>query len=121
MMGVIQAMSAVSSGVPMGASHAIGHQLGPLGVGHGETSCILLPAVCKWNARVGANFERQEHARKILLSSQVVRDVLVKHSGQGDCEFRLLHFPSTEVSWEGRPPVSRDTNLAAWESPWGLI
>jgi alcohol dehydrogenase class IV len=34
MMGVIEAMSAVGSGVPLGASHAIGHQLGPLGVGH---------------------------------------------------------------------------------------
>ncbi|GKU08451.1 unnamed protein product, partial [Fusarium langsethiae] len=33
--GVIDAMAAVSSGVPLGASHAIGHQLGPLGVGHG--------------------------------------------------------------------------------------
>ena len=31
MMGVIEAMSAVGSGVPLGASHAIGHQLGPLG------------------------------------------------------------------------------------------
>lgn len=33
----------------MGASHAIGHQLGPLGVGHGETSCIMLPHVLKYN------------------------------------------------------------------------
>ncbi|KAI1676090.1 Iron-containing alcohol dehydrogenase [Pyrenophora tritici-repentis] len=30
----------------IGASHGIGHQLGPLGVGHGETSCIILPWVC---------------------------------------------------------------------------
>ncbi len=33
----------------MGASHGIGHQLGPLGVGHGETSCVMLPSVLKWN------------------------------------------------------------------------
>ncbi|KAI1208127.1 Dehydroquinate synthase-like protein [Annulohypoxylon truncatum] len=33
----------------MGASHGIGHQLGPMGVGHGETSCIILPAVMKYN------------------------------------------------------------------------
>ena len=39
----------VSLGVPMGASHAIGHQLGPLGVGHGETSCVMLPHVLKYN------------------------------------------------------------------------
>ncbi|KAI1380446.1 Dehydroquinate synthase-like protein [Hypoxylon crocopeplum] len=33
----------------MGASHGIGHQLGPMGVGHGETSCIMLPFVMKYN------------------------------------------------------------------------
>lgn len=38
-LGVVDAMSAASRGVPLGASHGIGHQLGPAGVGHGETSC----------------------------------------------------------------------------------
>lgn len=33
----------------MGASHGIGHQLGPMGVGHGETSCIMMPFVMKYN------------------------------------------------------------------------
>ncbi|EWG36197.1 hypothetical protein FVEG_00319 [Fusarium verticillioides 7600] len=33
----------------VGASHGIGHQLGPFGVGHGETSCIILPCVLKYN------------------------------------------------------------------------
>ncbi|KAF5018621.1 hypothetical protein F66182_9413 [Fusarium sp. NRRL 66182] len=33
----------------VGASHGIGHQLGPFGVGHGETSCIMLPCVLKYN------------------------------------------------------------------------
>ncbi|KAJ6456718.1 putative Fe-containing alcohol dehydrogenase [Mycena sanguinolenta] len=36
---------------PVGGSHAIGHILGPFGVVHGATSAILLPAVCKYNAR----------------------------------------------------------------------
>ncbi|KAK7512258.1 putative Fe-containing alcohol dehydrogenase [Phyllosticta citriasiana] len=36
-------------GAPLCARHGIGHQLGPLGVEHGETSCILLPAVCAFN------------------------------------------------------------------------
>ena len=53
------AMTPLHHGVQPGASHGIGHQLGPLGVGHGETSCILLPSVCKWNARQKANVERQ--------------------------------------------------------------
>ncbi|KAH7000972.1 hypothetical protein EDB80DRAFT_721245 [Ilyonectria destructans] len=36
-----------------GASHGIGHQLGPLGVGHGETSCVMLPWVLKYNWKHG--------------------------------------------------------------------
>ena len=64
-MGVIEAMKVVFQyGVPMGASHGIGHQLGPLGVGHGETSCILLPAVCKYNASVNA--KQQERVKDVL-------------------------------------------------------
>ncbi|KAF5667046.1 alcohol dehydrogenase [Fusarium heterosporum] len=74
--GVMEAMRAVSSGVPMGASHAIGHQLGPLGVGHGETSCILLPAVCKFNANKGANNDRQKRTVEILLKQQTVKSLL---------------------------------------------
>jgi alcohol dehydrogenase class IV len=82
MRGVIEAMSAVGSGVPLGASHAIGHQLGPLGVGHGETSCILLPAVCKWNERVGANVQRQAYTKDVLLRSPVVRRLVdAKYGG----------------------------------------
>lgn len=74
--GVIEAMSAVSSGVPLGASHGIGHQLGPLGVGHGETSCILLPAVCKYNAKENVNVDRQQYCKSVLLRSPVVKGVL---------------------------------------------
>jgi alcohol dehydrogenase class IV len=73
--GVVEAMCAVSSGVKPGASHAIGHQLGPLGVGHGETSCILLPAVCKFNHAKGANVERQARVRDLLLQQREVQDL----------------------------------------------
>ena len=38
------------------------------GVGHGETSCILLPAVCKHNAKRGANVEQQAAAIKVFWS-----------------------------------------------------
>ncbi|PHH64740.1 hypothetical protein CDD81_4002 [Ophiocordyceps australis] len=75
-LGVIDSMEAVSSGIPLGASHAIGHQLGPLGVGHGETSCIMLPAVCKYNASKGANNERQALTVAHLLKNQLVVDAL---------------------------------------------
>lgn len=90
--------------VELGASHGIGHQvcsplllhidrsvvrtwvlyghvlrgiqLGPLGVGHGETSCILLPAVCKFNARHNANLARQSRVHRFLTSDPVVSEVL---------------------------------------------
>ncbi|KAJ4258118.1 hypothetical protein NW762_008259 [Fusarium torreyae] len=74
--GVVEAMRAVSSGVPMGASHAIGHQLGPLGVGHGETSCILLPAVCKFNLKKGVNNDRQKRAVELFLKQDTVKSLL---------------------------------------------
>ncbi|KAJ9145326.1 alcohol dehydrogenase [Pleurostoma richardsiae] len=74
--GTVEAMCAVSSGVPLGASHAIGHQLGPLGVGHGETSCILLPYVCRYNLAKKANAERQATVRDLLLRQSQVRGLL---------------------------------------------
>ncbi len=75
-LGAIDAISAPLNRVPMGASHGIGHQLGPLGVGHGETSCVLLPVVCKYNKRVNA--EQQQRVLKILWSEDAVISVLRK-------------------------------------------
>nr|A0A3G9HPE6.1 RecName: Full=Dehydrogenase ALT3; AltName: Full=AAL-toxin biosynthesis cluster protein 3 [Alternaria alternata]BBG74269.1 Fe-containing alcohol dehydrogenase [Alternaria alternata] len=43
----------------IGASHGIGHQLGPLGVGHGETSCIILPWVLRYNWQHGDETARR--------------------------------------------------------------
>jgi len=44
-------MAPLATGVPMGASHGIGYVLGAVfGVPHGHTSCIMLPAVMRWNA-----------------------------------------------------------------------
>jgi maleylacetate reductase len=48
----------LASGVPMGASHGIGYVLGAeFDVPHGYTSCVMLPAVMRWNR--SANAERQ--------------------------------------------------------------
>jgi maleylacetate reductase len=45
----------LTSGVPMGASHGIGYVLGAAyGVPHGYTSCVMLPAVMRWNESVNA-------------------------------------------------------------------
>ena len=57
--GMWQAIAAGAAGVPTGASHGIGYALGAtFGVAHGHTSCVMLPAVLKWNAAVNA--ERQK-------------------------------------------------------------
>ena len=61
-MGVWQSMLPIIAGVPMGASHAVGHVLGGLcDVPHGYTSCVMSPFVLEWNASVNA--ERQATIR----------------------------------------------------------
>jgi maleylacetate reductase len=56
--GTWLSMAPLSGGVPMGASHGIGYVLGGgFGVPHGYTSCVMLPAVMRWNKP--ANAERQ--------------------------------------------------------------
>ena len=51
-------MGPLAAGVPMGASHGIGYVLGAMfDIPHGHTSCIMLPAVMRWNKPVNA--ERQ--------------------------------------------------------------
>ncbi|MFA7670469.1 MAG: iron-containing alcohol dehydrogenase, partial [Burkholderiaceae bacterium] len=48
--GAWLSMAPVTSGVPMGASHGIGYVLGAaFDIPHGHTSCIMLPAVMRWN------------------------------------------------------------------------
>ncbi|PLB46917.1 putative Fe-containing alcohol dehydrogenase [Aspergillus steynii IBT 23096] len=84
-LGSVDAMAACTSGkaVQLGASHGIGHQLGPLGVAHGETSCILLPAVCKYNATHNANNERQDRLRRFLVDDPTVAESLKNHGVDG--------------------------------------
>ena len=54
--------------VMMGASHGIGYLLGSLGsVPHGQTSCVMLPAVLKWN--------EDHHPEKDKIITFVARDL----------------------------------------------
>jgi maleylacetate reductase len=64
-LGTWQAVAPVAAGVSVGASHGIGYVLGgTYGVPHGDTSCVLLPAVLRWNAEVDAARQR-ELARQV--------------------------------------------------------
>ena len=48
-------MGCLAAGVPMGASHGIGYVLGAVfDIPHGHTSCIMLPAVMRWNKPANA-------------------------------------------------------------------
>jgi maleylacetate reductase len=54
-MGSWLSMGPLASGVPMGASHGIGYVLGAVfDIPHGHTSCIMLPAVMRWNRPANA-------------------------------------------------------------------
>lgn len=54
--GAWQSMISIIGGVPMGASHAIGHILGgTCDVPHGYTSCVMSPYVLEWNAEDDAS------------------------------------------------------------------
>lgn len=77
MQSFLGAKDAIACGlqrIPMGASHGIGHQLGPLGVGHGETSCVLMPAVMRFNKPV--NEAKQTKVLQTLWAEPAVEDVL---------------------------------------------
>ncbi|GAB4141787.1 MAG: iron-containing alcohol dehydrogenase [Sphingomonadales bacterium] len=64
-MGVWHSMLPIVAGVPMGASHAIGHVLGgTCDVPHGYTSCVMAPFVLKFNAAVNA--DRQARISALL-------------------------------------------------------
>ncbi len=57
--GAWLSMAPLASGVPMGASHGIGYVLGALfDMPHGHTSCIMLPAVMRWNRPANAGRQK---------------------------------------------------------------
>src|SRR5262249_14950470 len=61
--GAWQSMIPMLSGIPMGASHAIGHVLGAVScVPHGYTSCVMCPVVQRWNAAATVDAQRRVSA-----------------------------------------------------------
>jgi maleylacetate reductase len=59
-----------ASGVKAGASHGMGHALGgTAGMPHGETSCVMLPHVLRYNASVNGD-------RQAVISAAVGRPTM---------------------------------------------
>jgi maleylacetate reductase len=64
-LGAWMSIMGAHNGVPMGASHGIGHVLGgTANVPHGYTSCVMLPHVLRFNEPVNA--ERQKWVSEAL-------------------------------------------------------
>lgn len=112
MMGAIEAIAALSRVyTPAGASHAIGHLLGPLGCGHGETSAILLPAVCAYNAAHGANVEKQRALVNVLWEVEEIRALGAKAGFDKGTELStLLRALTREL---GLPTSLKEAGIAA--------
>jgi alcohol dehydrogenase class IV len=86
MVGVIEAMKGLGTEVPMGGSHGIRHQLVPLGVGHRETSCIMLTTVLKYNYLRGDERVREDQ-KKIWMffgGGEVSGGVVEEGFGEGE-------------------------------------
>lgn len=83
--GMWQAIAGSTAGPGSGASHGIGYALGAtFDIAHGHTSCVMLPAVLRWNAAV--NGERQQALAEAMGASdrplgELVAE-LVAHLGQ---------------------------------------
>lgn len=119
--------------VPYGASHGIGHVLGALaGVPHGITSCVLLPAVLRYNREATEAAQRQlaralgdANADPAALLSRLItalglptrlRDVNVSRDQFHDIAARALQNPWVRSNPRpvGRPEQVMEILEAAW-------
>ena len=89
-LGTWFSMQGICQGIPMGASHGIGHVLGWHGVPHGHTSCLMLPHVMK------CNFEKipESKRKKITEAMGYASDKFKPHEAVYDF-LRKLRVPQT--------------------------
>ncbi len=109
--GTWLSMGALSAGVPMGASHGIGYVLGSgFDVPHGYTSCVMLPAVMRWNAPVNA--ERQMVVAAAMgFPGNDAADVL-------DAFIRSLGMPRSLADVRVSPEHFESIAEQAMRTPW---
>ncbi|MEK9283261.1 MULTISPECIES: iron-containing alcohol dehydrogenase [unclassified Bradyrhizobium] len=110
-LGTWLSMGALSAGVPMGASHGIGYVLGAaFDVPHGYTSCVMLPAVMRWNAT--ANAERQQVVAAAMgFPGQDAANVL-------DAFIRSLGMPRSLTEVRVSPEHFDAIAAQAMRTPW---
>ena len=110
-MGTWLSMAPLSSGVPMGASHGIGYVLGAaFGIPHGHTSCIMLPAVMRWNE--SANKNRQQLISAAMKQPDInAGDVLEALISKLDMPTRLSDVGIKKSDFN-------DIAIKSMETPW---
>lgn len=109
--GTWLSMGALSAGVPMGASHGIGYVLGSgFDVPHGYTSCVMLPAVMRWNAAENADRQAIVSAAMGYPSLQAA-DVL-------DAFIRGLGMPRSLADVRVTPEHFDAIAAQAMRTPW---
>ena len=94
-LSIIGLASGTKTSVKAGASHGLGHALGgTAGMPHGETSCVMLPHVLRYNASVNAD-------RQAVIGSSI-----------GDAAKPLADIVEGLVSHLGLPGRLRDAGVS---------
>ncbi len=109
--GAWLSVQGVSAGVDLGASHGIGHVLGgTAGMPHGETSCVMLPHVLRYNHAVNAD------AQAAL--AEAMGDVDTPLADQVERLVASLDLPGrlrdAEVPRELLPTIAEESMLDLW-------
>jgi maleylacetate reductase len=131
--GMAMSIRILEFGARVGASHAIGHVFGAhAGVGHGYTSCVLLPAVMRYNKVVNASKQQmiaramgcdgmeagdaiEQLVRSLKLPTRI-RDVGVKHEDFQVIAEKVMH----DFGIKNNPRSVTETSqlLEILESAW---
>jgi maleylacetate reductase len=111
LIGAWLSIQGVSTGVDLGASHGIGHVLGgTAGMPHGETSCVMLPHVLRYNFSV--NGDRQ------TILAEAMGDVTTSAADQIQALVASLDLPGrlrdADVTREILPTIAKESMLDMW-------
>lgn len=93
----------------VGASHGIGHQLGPLGVAHGDTSAILMPAVAEFN-RAAVEAQQEQLVREVFWTETEVAEAL-EHAGLRRGSVNLSQVLDTYIRILGLPRTLEEVGI----------
>jgi len=111
LIGAWLSIQGVATGVDLGASHGIGHVLGgTAGMPHGETSCVMLPHVLRYNESV--NGERQ------AILAAAMGDATTSAADQVAALVASLDLPGrlrdADVSEAILPTIAEESMLDMW-------